>query len=95
MYRRILRAHRRLPEQMRFVGDQYVRAEFRSHQEITDRKYLDPFFNQWSSYLEMIQQQTHQQTRLGQDLDQTTIESLEDDRAEQLLELHKASTSKN
>lgn len=35
LYRRILRAHRNfLPSDMRLMGDEYVKAEFRRHKEI-------------------------------------------------------------
>jgi hypothetical protein len=34
LFRRILRAHRRLPSEQRVLGDLYVKAEFRAHQEI-------------------------------------------------------------
>lgn len=34
LYRRLFRAHRRhLPREMRLLGDEYIRAEFRSHRE--------------------------------------------------------------
>src|SRR2546423_1650350 len=35
LYRRLLRAHRRkLPRDMRLLGDEYVKSEFRAHQKI-------------------------------------------------------------
>jgi hypothetical protein len=34
LYRRCLRAHRKLPPEMRALGDLYVKAEFRAHQNI-------------------------------------------------------------
>lgn len=34
LYRRILRAHRKLPVKHRVLGDSYVKAEFRSHREV-------------------------------------------------------------
>lgn len=35
LYRRLLRAHRRhLPPDMRLLGDEYIRSEFRSHREV-------------------------------------------------------------
>ena len=34
LYRRLFRAHRRhLPAEMRLLGDEYIKAEFRSHRE--------------------------------------------------------------
>ncbi|KAJ1948294.1 hypothetical protein EC988_005238, partial [Linderina pennispora] len=69
LYRSILRVHRLLPKEMRFVGDQYVRAEFRSHQTVTDKRYLEPFFAQWTSYLDLLRQQTQGTSTFGQPLD--------------------------
>ncbi|KAI9502776.1 hypothetical protein GGI25_005857 [Coemansia spiralis] len=102
LYRHILRVHRLLPQEMRFVGDQYVRAEFRNHKTVTDKQYLEPFFSQWTSYLTHMKQQTKQNVStgrtstkaggswdVGKHLDRDIIESLEDDKAEQLLELHR------
>lgn len=35
LYRRLLRAHRKfLPAEMRVLGDEYIKAEFRAHQNI-------------------------------------------------------------
>ncbi|KAJ2818220.1 hypothetical protein IWW50_005892 [Coemansia erecta] len=96
LYRRILQTHRRLPREIRFVGDQYVKSEFRSHRAITDKKYLTPFFAQWTEYLALLRQQTQPNTdnagaKIGRHLDPEVIDRLDDDKAEQLLELHRAS----
>ncbi|KAI8324674.1 ACN9-domain-containing protein, partial [Martensiomyces pterosporus] len=94
LYRSILRTHRLLPQEMRFVGDQYVRAEFRSHRTVTDKRFLDPFFAQWTSYLSLLQEQTKsaaiQQSagNIGKHLDSDVVDKLGDDKAQQLLELH-------
>lgn len=35
LYRRLLRSHRKyLPKQMRLLGDEYVKSEFRAHRDI-------------------------------------------------------------
>lgn len=35
LYRRILRTHRKhLPREMRLLGDEYVKSEFRSHKNV-------------------------------------------------------------
>ena len=34
LYRRLLRAHRKLPEEARFLGDKYVKSEFRAHRSV-------------------------------------------------------------
>ncbi|KAJ1817837.1 hypothetical protein GGH91_003558 [Coemansia sp. RSA 2671] len=102
LYRGILRIHRYMPREMRFVGDQYVRSEFRSHRSVSDRRFLEPFFAQWTSYLHLLQEQTGRKAaggnvdsdsikRIGKHLDPQVADMLEDDKAEQLLELHNAS----
>ncbi|KAJ2809761.1 hypothetical protein H4S07_003073 [Coemansia furcata] len=104
LYRSILRTHRFMPREMRFVGDQYVRSEFRSHRSVSDRRFLEPFFAQWTSYLHLLQEQTDGKAvdssagggsvkHIGKHLDPHVADMLEDDKAEQLLELHKASVS--
>lgn len=34
LYRRLLRAHRKLPAESRFLGDKYVKSEFRAHKNV-------------------------------------------------------------
>ncbi len=35
LYRRLLRAHRKhLPREMRLLGDEYVKSEFRAHRDV-------------------------------------------------------------
>lgn len=41
LYRRLLRAHRsHLPQQMRLLGDEYVKAEFRAHRNVDNPAHL-------------------------------------------------------
>lgn len=41
LYRRLLRAHRKfLPVEMRLLGDEYVKAEFRAHREVENPAHL-------------------------------------------------------
>ena len=48
LYKSILRSHHALPEEMRAVGDVYVREEFKSHKNAKP-EHLGPFFEQWLS----------------------------------------------
>lgn len=44
LYRRLLRAHRKfLPGEMRLLGDEYVKAEFRAHREVDNPIHLVSF----------------------------------------------------
>ena len=41
LYRRLLRAHRKfLPKEMRLLGDEYIKAEFRAHRGIDNPAHL-------------------------------------------------------
>lgn len=41
LYRRLLRAHRKhLPPEMRLLGDEYVKAEFRAHRNVENPVHL-------------------------------------------------------
>lgn len=41
LYRRLLRAHRKhLPAEMRLLGDEYVKAEFRAHRSVENPVHL-------------------------------------------------------
>lgn len=45
LYRRLLRAHRKyLPAEMRLLGDQYIKAEFRAHRNVDNPAHLVCFF---------------------------------------------------
>lgn len=47
LYRRILRVHRYLPPAMRAMGDDYVKSEFRRHQNIDNPAHIIGFISQW------------------------------------------------
>lgn len=41
LYRRLFRAHRKhLPKEMRLLGDEYVKAEFRAHRNVDNPAHL-------------------------------------------------------
>ena len=41
LYRRLLRAHRKfLPHEMRMLGDEYIKAEFRAHRKVDNPQHL-------------------------------------------------------
>lgn len=52
LYRSILRAHiHSLPAELRPLGDQYVKAEFKAHQKIDNPLHIVGFLTQWQDYL--------------------------------------------
>lgn len=54
LYRRILRAHRLLPELQRSVGDKYVKNEFKLHKSTDNPLHIVGFLTSWQDYLHMI-----------------------------------------
>lgn len=41
LYRRLLRAHRKhLPSEMRLLGDEYIKSEFRAHRDVENPVHL-------------------------------------------------------
>lgn len=55
LYKKILRAHcQHLPQELRFLGDQYVKAEFKAHKNIDNPLHIVGFLTQWQEYLANI-----------------------------------------
>jgi len=54
LYRGILRAHRKMPMEMRMLGDKYVRSEFKLHKSVTNPGQLESFFVAWEEYLDQM-----------------------------------------
>jgi len=61
LYRSILRAHKSLPEDMKVLGNAYVKSEFKLHKTVKDEQ-LTSFFSEWQTYLSHIRQTTRAQT---------------------------------
>ncbi|KAK4170206.1 putative mitochondrial acetate non-utilizing protein 9 precursor [Cladorrhinum sp. PSN259] len=87
LYRRLLRAHRKhLPAEMRLLGDEYVKAEFRAHRDVENPVHLIGFLTEWQLYAQKIEGDSW----LGEKLDQGKVEKLSDEQLGQLYELMKA-----
>ncbi|KAF5122133.1 Succinate dehydrogenase assembly factor 3, mitochondrial [Metarhizium anisopliae] len=56
LYRRLLRAHRKhLPAEMRVLGDEYIKAEFRLHRKVDNPAHLIGFLTEWQAYAQKIE----------------------------------------
>ena len=56
LYRRILRAHRNhLPHQMRVLGDEYVKSEFRAHRNVENPVHIIGFLTEWQMYAQQVE----------------------------------------
>ena len=56
LYRRVLRAHRKhLPREMRVLGDEYVKSEFRAHRDVENPVHIIGFLTEWQSYAQKVE----------------------------------------
>ncbi|KAK2073107.1 hypothetical protein P8C59_007413 [Phyllachora maydis] len=87
LYRRLLRAHRKhLPAEMRLLGDEYVKAEFRAHRDVENPVHLIGFLTEWQLYAQKIEGDSW----VGEKLDAGKIEKMSDEQLGQLYELMQA-----
>ncbi|KUI57200.1 Succinate dehydrogenase assembly factor 3, mitochondrial [Cytospora mali] len=87
LYRRLLRSHRKyLPQQMRLLGDEYVKAEFRAHRNVDNPAHLIGFLTEWQLYAQKIEGDSW----VGEKLDPGKIEKMSDQQIGQLYELLQA-----
>ncbi|KAK9459857.1 uncharacterized protein V1516DRAFT_609658, partial [Lipomyces oligophaga] len=90
LYRRILRAHRKLPSEHRFLGDQYVKAEYRLHRNIEDPLQIIGFLTSWQQYVEAIEGDSWRDAKL----DIQKLEKLSEQQIIQLYELMQSAQGK-
>ncbi|KKA26708.1 hypothetical protein TD95_004740 [Thielaviopsis punctulata] len=84
LYRRLLRAHRLyLPTEMRLLGDEYVKAEFRAHRELDNPAQVIGFLTEWQMYLQQVEGDKWK----GEKMDFAKIQRLSEDQMVQLYEL--------
>ncbi|CAA7267547.1 unnamed protein product [Cyclocybe aegerita] len=86
LYRRLLRSHRNLPMDMRRLGDDYVKSEFRRHKEVTNPVHIMGFLSQWKMYLDQLPQNPDTVFD-GKKLDPTVFEKMSPEQLGQLYEL--------
>ena len=76
LYRALLRAHRRLLPEMRSLGDDYVKAEFRRHKDVTNPLYVVGFCSQWKMYLDTLLADDDPLNHRGQRLDPDLLDKV-------------------
>lgn len=82
LYKSILTSHRVLPGEMRFIGDAYVREEFKLHKNAKP-EHLRPFFEEWINYLKFMQ--SMDVNRPGQDLPAQEVDRLSEEQRQKLV----------
>ncbi|KAJ4151341.1 hypothetical protein LMH87_012045 [Akanthomyces muscarius] len=84
LYRRLLRAHRKfLPTEMRVLGDEYIKAEFRAHRKVDNPAHLIGFLTEWQMYAQKIEGDAW----VGDKIDEGKLAKLSDEQVYQLYDL--------
>ncbi|EQL38036.1 hypothetical protein RJ035_003401 [Blastomyces gilchristii] len=92
LYRRLLRVHRKkLPKDMRLLGDEYVKSEFRAHRNVDNPIHIVGFLTEWQLYAQKLEGDAWQ----GEKLDKAKIDKMSDQQIGQLYELMTALKGKN
>lgn len=78
LYRAILRAHiHHLPQELRYLGDEYVKAEFKAHKSTDNPLYIIGFLTQWQDYLRSLDGGSWKEGKLTQqELDKMSPEQV-------------------
>ncbi|XP_060638197.2 succinate dehydrogenase assembly factor 3, mitochondrial [Anolis sagrei] len=93
LYKKILQLHRALPLELKALGDQYVKDEFRRHKSVRPEE-AQKFLQEWENYAAMLWEQAGQhaqnssgQPRFGFHLSEEKLHALRDEQVGQLKEL--------
>ncbi|CAH0745917.1 unnamed protein product [Diatraea saccharalis] len=99
LYKLIFRVHRALPTELRIMGDNYARDEFKRHKNCNLEE-SRIFLNEWTDYAISLAKQMKplQQVKrktVGKYIDPQLLDHMTDEQIVQLYELHKAATQTN
>ncbi|XP_072531939.1 succinate dehydrogenase assembly factor 3, mitochondrial [Salminus brasiliensis] len=99
LYKRILLLHRFMPIDLRALGDQYVKDEFRRHKSASPED-AKLFMKEWESYSKTLQAQVlgtveNKKLSFGTDLPEQKLQDFQDEQIGQLYELLQESTKPN
>ncbi|XP_036421829.1 succinate dehydrogenase assembly factor 3, mitochondrial isoform X1 [Colossoma macropomum] len=99
LYKRILMLHRFMPIDLRALGDQYVKDEFRRHKSASPEE-VKHFMKEWEDYKDTLQAQVleaagNKKLLFGSDLSEKKLQDFQDEQIGQLYELMLESTKPN
>ncbi|XP_004470799.1 succinate dehydrogenase assembly factor 3, mitochondrial [Dasypus novemcinctus] len=101
LYRRILLLHRVLPPDLKALGDQYVKDEFRRHKTVGSAE-AQRFLKEWEAYSTILWQQvndnrqnTNEKACFGTTLPAEKLDDFRDEQIGQLHELMQEATKPN
>ena len=88
LYRRILQLHRaKLPQDMRKLGDAYVRKEWRDHKTAAS-SYVPLFLEAWTQYADDLQR-AKDVKQVGRDLNPKVVSEMTDEQRMMLAKLER------
>ncbi|CAM4633930.1 unnamed protein product [Leuciscus chuanchicus] len=99
LYKRILLLHRFLPIDLRALGDQYVKDEFRRNKSASGED-VTRFMTEWQNYKDTLQTQVleaagNKKLVFGADLSEDKLKDFQEEQMGQLYELMLESTKPN
>ncbi|KAK0263026.1 hypothetical protein LTR91_011281 [Friedmanniomyces endolithicus] len=87
LYRRLLRSHRKhLTPELRVLGDEYIKSEFRAHRDTENPVHIVGFLSEWQRYAQMIEGDSWR----GEKMDKTKVDKMSDEQIAQMYELMQA-----
>ena len=91
LYRRILRGHRKyLPREMRVLGDEYVKSEFRAHRNVENPVHIIGFLSEWQGYAQQVEGDNWR----GEKMDKSKVDKMSDQQIGQMYELMRSIAAK-
>jgi hypothetical protein len=86
LYKNILRIHqKKLSYQLKLLGDQYVRNEWKLHKNLSNPLLINQFISKWNEYFNILQSQSIENNNvIGIELKEEQILSLNKDQKETL-----------
>ncbi|XP_060229716.1 succinate dehydrogenase assembly factor 3, mitochondrial [Meriones unguiculatus] len=95
LYKRILQLHRALPLDLKALGDQYVKDEFRRHKTVGSGE-AQRFLKEWETYAAVLcRQSSTGEARFGTSLPEEKLNDFRDEQIVQLQELMQEATKPN
>ncbi|XP_077052586.1 succinate dehydrogenase assembly factor 3, mitochondrial [Siphateles boraxobius] len=99
LYKRIMLLHRFLPIDLRALGDQYVKDEFRRNKSASGED-VTRFMTEWQNYKDTLQMQVletagNKKLVFGADLSEDKLKNFQEEQIGQLYELMLESTKPN
>ncbi|XP_028635000.1 succinate dehydrogenase assembly factor 3, mitochondrial [Grammomys surdaster] len=101
LYRRILQLHRALPPDLKALGDQYVKDEFRRHKTVGPGE-AQRFLKEWETYAAVLWEQAKDSRQsptgtasFGTSLPEEKLNDFRDEQIGQLGELMQEATKPN